>query len=190
MDGILLLLEFLHKHLRAVRNLLIVVKEKFLTDNLGDKEAGRLIGERILPKERRIHRKQFHDTLLEIVDIEVLCRTCREYLSVWQTVVPLFHKRFQFAIPFEEVNLIDHQQYRHFLLGHTVKEILILFRILHNVSDVKKYIGISERTFREFEHRFLKLVFRFQHTRSVGIYNLILGSVDNTHDTVACGLRL
>ena len=88
------------------------------------------------------------------------------------------------------VYLVDKQEHRYRHLLNLVEKVHILLWILHHVGNVEQNICVLQSRLREGQHRLLELVVGFQHTRGIREHYLSIVLIDNTHDTVARGLRL
>ena len=67
---------------------------------------------------------------------------------------------------------------------------IALALLLDGVGNIQHHIGIADGTAHEVHHRLLQLVCGLQNTRRVGIDDLEIVAIDDTHNAVARGLRL
>ena len=182
-------LEALHLHLYRIRNFLVIIKENLFADNLTHKEASRLISKLVFIEISWRLREQLLDTLQQHVYSKlILCRD-RKNLSVWQQRMP-FHHNVSKIFLVTLVYLIDEKQYWYIHLLHLLQEFHILFWILNHVSDVQQDVSISQCRLRESQHHLLHLVVRLQYSRSIRKHYLHIIGIYNSHDTMACCLRL
>ena len=134
--------------------------------------------------------QQLHYAPLQAVDVEMLRRARGEYLRGGEAFLPFVHELHQVVLPLEEVDLVDDEEHGDLLFRHAVEVFLVLFGVLDRVGYVEEYVCVGERALRESEHRLLKLVFRLEHARGVGIHDLVFRGVDDSGDAVSRGLRL
>ena len=92
-----------------------------------------------------------------------------------------------------EINLIDNKENarargRHLL--YFLDEVGIAVDGVLRLGDIQENVRVHEGRTGELKHLTLKLVVRREDTRSVGIDHLEILAVDDTHDTMAGGLRL
>ena len=73
---------------------------------------------------------------------------------------------------------------------HTLDDGVRAVALLDGVGDVENNVGIIHGAVHEVHHRLLQLVGGFENTRRVGVDNLEVVAIDDSHDAVACGLRL
>lgn len=83
-------------------------------------------------------RKQFDYAAHEVVDVEPLGRRCGEHFGRRQQFLPPVDDGLELlAAPFEQVDLVDYKQHRHFLFGHFGEVVGILGRIFDHVGSRK-----------------------------------------------------
>ncbi len=75
-------LKFLHHYLYRVRHLLVEIKQQLLAYYLGDKESGRLVGQRILTEIWRSHGEQLDDAVHQRIGVKLQLGRCGEHLGV------------------------------------------------------------------------------------------------------------
>ncbi len=190
MDGILLFLKFLHHYLYRVRHLLVEIKQQLLAYYLGDKESGRLVGQRILTEIWRSHGEQLNDAVHQRIGVKLQLGRCGEHLGVGKQILPASHYRLQLIVALQQVNLVDDKQHGHGFLCHLCQEVGVLGGILYNISHIEQHIGVGQCTLRELTHSFLHLIVGLQHSGGVGEHYLIVVGVDYAHYAVTRSLRL
>ena len=190
--GGFLVVEGLDLHLHAVRDLLVVVEQDFLTDNLIYEEAGRLVGQLVFGEERRALGQRVADGVEELRHAELLARRDREDRCLGQQPLPKGNQLLQGLLR-GEVYLVDDKEdprprRRH--LFHLVKEIGIAVGVVLHIGYIEQDIGVHKCGAGELQHLLLQAVVGLEHARGVGIDHLEVVAVDDTHDTMARGLRL
>ena len=75
-------------------------------------------------------------------------------------------------------------------LLHLVEEIGIAVGVVLHIGYIEQHIRVHERGAGELQHLLLQAVVGLEHARGVGIDHLEVVAVDDTHDTMARGLRL
>ena len=143
----------------------------------------------VLREEGRTLRQRLADSRKELVGAKTLLRRDREDRCLGQYTVPVLHQLLQSFLG-SKVNLVDNQKNFGFNALHLVEEVGILVGVVLYIGHIEQYIGIHESRARELEHLLLELIVGLQHTWGVAIHHLEVIAIDDTHDTVASGLRL
>ncbi len=190
--GGFLVVEGLDLYLHAVGDLLVVVEQDFLTDYLIHEEACGLVGQLVFGEERRALGQRVADGIKELRHAELLARRDGEDGCLGQQFVPEGNQLLQGLLR-GEVYLVYYKEYaraRRCHLLHLVEEIGIAVGVVLHIGYIKQDIGVHERRAGELQHLLLQAVVGLEHARGVGIDHLEVVAVDDTHDTMARGLRL
>ena len=184
-----LLVVLVYRHLNAVRNLLVVVEQHLLADDLRGEEAQCLVGQRILRIVWLTFGQQSEDQVEQAADIEILLGRHRSYPCLGKAFVPPGHQRLE-RLGSRQVDLVYYHDNRNSALCDMFQHLFRPFAVLDRIGHVKQHVGILQRPAHETHHRLLQLVTGFENPGRIGVDDLEIIAVDNTHDTVARGLCL
>ena len=73
---------------------------------------------------------------------------------------------------------------------HLLQEVAVLVNFLNNVRHVKQDVCVLQSRLGKCQHRLLQLVIWLQHPWGIRKYDLRILRIDDTHDAMACRLRL
>ncbi len=180
----------LYRYLHTVRDLLLVIQKYLLTDDLRSEETHRPVGERIFRivgfpfgqlGENQVEESSYIET--------VQCRY-GHHVGSGQARAPLLGKRLQSLLG-SEIDLVDHHDDRYSAGTDTVHDPLRGFVApLHRIRHVEDDVGILQRSGDELHHRLLQTVTGLEDTGRIGVDDLEIVAVHDSHDPVTRGLRL
>src|SRR5574344_1113988 len=130
------LLEFLHRHLAAIWNLLLVVEENLLADDFRSEETQVLVSEHILVIPWRSHREPADNRIEDIVQIELLLSGSRIDDGLRKLFLPPLHELMDLLLG-ADVYLVDNQHYRTFNMLEFCDVLRMLVAFLDGVCHVK-----------------------------------------------------
>ena len=191
-DDIFLFDEGLDFDFDGVRDFFVIVKEDLLADDLVDKESFGLVGELIFWEERRSFGQGLFDGIEELGDAELLLRGDGEDLGFGQLGMPELDESLEGVLG-SKVYFIYYKEHARTCGCHAfdfLEEVGIAVGVILDLGYIEQHIGIDEGRTGELEHLALELVVRREDSRSIGIDHLEVLAVDDTHDTMAGGLRL
>ena len=109
----------------------------------------------------------------------------RYYFGVGQTVFPFFYEVFELGLVLQQVDFVYEEYDRNCFFGDPFEELRIFVGSFDDIGYVEQNVGIGEGRLREIEHRLLQLVVRRENTRRIGIDDLHIVGIYDTHDAVA-----
>ena len=134
-------------------------------------------------------RKVVHDRIEDVVEVELLLSRCREDDSLRKLLLPPVHE-LEHLLLAADVDLVDHKDDRAVDLLKLSDVLVVLVTLLHGVGYIEDDVCVTDGGVHEVHHALLEPVVRLEDARSVGIDDLIVVSVHDTHDPVPCGLCL
>ena len=185
-----LLLIAINLNLTAIRNLLIVVGEYLLANNLRCKEAQSLVGQSIL-RIVGLALGQIIENLREnSLDIKLLLSRRRNDYRLRKTLVPLNNNLLKLFLRCK-IYLVDNYDCWYTAQLNLFDNIGRTFTLLlDGIRNIEHHVSIANCSSHEVHHRLLQFICRLQDSRGIRIYNLKIITVDDTHNTMTCSLRL
>ena len=167
----------------------MVVEEDLFTDDLGDEETHRLVGEFVFGEVGRALGQLGEDLLEYVLDVGVVLGGDGEHRGGWQLLFPVFHS-FLHAFLVGEVDLVD--QHEDGGLGAFQPfDGLLLDLLVGDIDHEEDEVGVDEGDVDELVHDLVHLVgWIFDDARGVGEDDLEVVAVDDAEDAVSRGLGL